>query len=704
MRRTEPPQIARWILEHLTAGDYDEALGGDLLESFRAGKTANWYRRQTLMACLVGWGLACQARLPLVFFALVWSMLAPAWLLLCDYVTNSRVAVNLPNTFGPFWVIPALIGWTILHTAFVWVGALVYSATHSTLGSPLRTEKARRGLLIAPVVLCLVNAVLFFFGNLYYYSIPGLSGQHLAVTAIGRIADIRLLPNLMRIPYVIALVSALWGAVVTSPRTTNKLTVADDFAGPPPSVTRFVVLLVTAGSMNAVLFGFLLCRLPAFHAFSLTSLLIRATATVGFGVLGGVAGTWLYWKSPWSPHREQTPFSFGLFVLVCASAWTWAPAAAFFSEQLSTATAIAAAIGSYLLFAGLRDAAPLFLPNLEVAQSASTPQPSLFADALAAPHFELHGYLIAVTLYAGCAAILHGANHTAAMLLALCVAIFAWKRPALGNDLPDTRNQTVKRFAIRFAAASLAAVLATAWALLDEVSHHSQIVSAGANPATGGKNHLGDTDRDGTTANSNYRGVGYESLILYPVPEKQAIIAPIPSRVSLLAPGTTTPVTIRFTGSYRYVQPPSKHPGPHAHHAYGTPLHADIESSNSIPVIMDAHQKFAAPVQTDRCSTIQVDVANLDNVAGSISLAMLLGNDSAGRTRTLYLGQQPFLSTQPDHFLLKSRPVFETLSFSLPMRANLRKFDEITVVVLSDTQHSFVAPKIAIEAFRLFPR
>jgi hypothetical protein len=692
------------MLEHLTSGDHHEALAGDLVESFRAGRSDGWYWRQTLTACFVSWCLALQARLPLALFALAWSMLAPAWNLVCDHVTNSRAAANLPSIFGGLWIIPALIGWTILHAALVWGGALIYSAVHGTLGPPLRGEKVRRGLLIAPLVLGVVNAVMFFLGGLYYYSIPGLSGQQLAATAMGRITDVRLLPDLLRLPYFIALLSALWGTVVTSPRLRSNLTLADDLAEQPPSAMRFALLLVVAGSMNALLFGFLLCRLPTFHDSNVPSLLIRATASVGFGVLGGVAGTWLYWKSPWSPYREGMPFSLGLFVLVCAPAWAWAPASALYSDQLSAAMAISAMIGSYLLFSGLRDAAPLFLPNFRIAQSVPAHEPSLFADALDSPRFELHGYLIAVALYAGCAAIFRGAHHTAAMLLALCAAIFAWKQPAPANDPPDVRGRTFKRFASRFAVATLTAILATAWALLDEVHRSDRIVSAGANSAFDDKNHPGGTDRESTKANPNHRGVGYESLILYPFPAKQKIVAPSLSHASLLVPGTTTPVTIRFTGSYRYVQPPNKHIGPHAHRAYGTPLDADIESNNSIPVIMDAHQEFAAPIRTDLCRTIQIDITNSDNIAGPISLALLLSDNSSRRTQTLYLGQQPIDSAQVGHFSLKARPVFETLSFSVPRQASLRKFDQITVVVLSDIEHSSVAPKVAIQAFRLFPR
>ena len=37
MRRTDPPPLAIWMLEHSIPGEQDEALTGDLVEGFRAG-------------------------------------------------------------------------------------------------------------------------------------------------------------------------------------------------------------------------------------------------------------------------------------------------------------------------------------------------------------------------------------------------------------------------------------------------------------------------------------------------------------------------------------------------------------------------------------------------------------------------------------------------------------------------------------------
>jgi hypothetical protein len=54
----------------------------------------------------------------------------------------------------------------------------------------------------------------------------------------------------------------------------------------------------------------------------------------------------------------------------------------------------------------------------------------------------------------------------------------------------------------------------------------------------------------------------------------------------------------------------------------------------------------------------------------------------------LYLGQQSIVSTEPSRFSIKSAPVFETLRFSVPASTKIRKFNEITVMLLPDTEHA----------------
>jgi hypothetical protein len=53
MKPTQPPAVAAWLLERLASGERQESLIGDLLEQYRQGRSASWYRRQVLMAILV---------------------------------------------------------------------------------------------------------------------------------------------------------------------------------------------------------------------------------------------------------------------------------------------------------------------------------------------------------------------------------------------------------------------------------------------------------------------------------------------------------------------------------------------------------------------------------------------------------------------------------------------------------------------------
>jgi hypothetical protein len=177
-------------------------------------------------------------------------------------------------------------------------------------------------------------------------------------------------------------------------------------------------------------------------------------------------------------------------------------------------------------------------------------------------------------------------------------------------------------------------------------------------------------------------------------------VPPVLLHRDLLAPGTVHPLVIRFTGPYWFVQPPHSTPGPAAHQAHGTPLAVNIAAINSTPLVMQAHQYLSMPVRTARCREIQVEIENSDDNSGAISMAMLLTDGISPRKPTLYLGQQVIMSSGFD----KQSPHLETLRFSVPENPSVRRFDEISIVLLPDFEHEFVAPKIAIQQFQLFPR
>lgn len=709
MRRREPPPLATWMLRHLTAGDRDEALDGDLFEVFRSGRSDAWYWRQVSVACVVSWYRNLYARGPALVFAFLWSMLSPVWYVTINGIEVSRNFFEAWQILGPLWLPMALIGWAALHAAFLWAGLLVYKLVYVVLGKPIQKGDLRRAFWIATLILPPVYGATFVVANLYWYSLPGLANAKLAATSWGQISDLGTLANFIRCPYFIALLIALWGTVPCTghdlyPSFVESIPAAPEAEsdGTPATdstvVRRFLALMVAAGLVNSMIATYLICRMPDSHSVDLGSLFANASMFVVIGACGGAAGSWFYWKSPSSPFRERSPIPFPLFALTCVAGWMWVPAMMLFAEQVSPATAFVAMIGAFLLAIGLRNATYfVFAP-------AQPKMPrwgagDLFAESLYRSPFELHGYLIALGLFAAGAALVTQSNYTAAALLAMSAFGFAWKNTVPRRDAAG-REVQVKQAVKRVASVAVPAILLTMWALLDGVAHREAAPQAAASTSNTRTAKYVPPD---ATAQISGTG-GYESIVLWPYPEKKEIVPPLAVDNSMLAPGTKRPLVIRFNGPYWFLQPPSKRPGSEAHVAQGTPVNVDIESTNAVALVMDAHQRLSRSVPLTRCREIEVDVEDRDNRAGLVSLAVLLSDEESSSKRTLYLGQQPIVSTEPDHFSIKRMPVFESLHFAVPAIAPIRRFNEITVMFLPDIEHTFVAPKIAIQQFELFPR
>ena len=119
---------------------------------------------------------------------------------------------------GPLMLLLWLAAWTVLHAAFLWAGLLVFRLAHTALKKPLRAAVMRRAFWLAAIVLPPVTFLVFVLAALYQYSVPGLAHAKLANTSWGQIADLRIYADLIRVPYFVALLVALWGAIPQSAR------------------------------------------------------------------------------------------------------------------------------------------------------------------------------------------------------------------------------------------------------------------------------------------------------------------------------------------------------------------------------------------------------------------------------------------------------------------------------------------------------
>ncbi len=475
----------------------------------------------------------------------------------------------------------------------------------------------------------------------------------------------------------------------------------------PTSLRKFLGYVVLAGLGNAFIAAFLLFRLPADHAPSLHSLLIRSVIYVSGAVLAGAAGSRFYWNRFSVPFRTDPPLSFPQFAIVNAAAWVWVPAVVLLSRADSPGAAILSALGAAFLANGLRRIVVL---ETRPHHQQSIPHPSdgneMFAATLRTPLREVHGYAIALCVYAAGYLLMKHFYLTAGGSLAAAAFLFEWKltlEPQFEqSELPGELAR--RRAAGRFYEIALAAILVTLYVMLHGIGHRNDQEAERAALAADGKG--ADTAANHQHPGSVYvAGVsGYQSIILWPLPDKPKIEAPVLASISPFASRTAKPLVIKFDGPYWYFQPPGQKPGPQALEAHGNPLTANIEANNFLPLKMEAVQNLGAPIRLARCREVQVTVENRDNVRGSIAVGVALTDASAPGKPSVSLGEQTILSSEPDQFAVKLAPVNEVLRFAVPDSAALRRFNQITVDYYSGPEHWQLGARVAIDQFELIPR
>ncbi|HEY3706619.1 MAG TPA: hypothetical protein VGL22_16270 [Terracidiphilus sp.] len=696
MSRIDPPPLATWMLEHCIPGQKNDALAGDLLEEFQCGRSNGWYWRQALAACVVGWVRYLGNRTSLIVFALLWSLLAPAWAAMIDRVQNHTAPWPLE-----------VAEWVGLNLAFVWLGMLLFACLHRQLAHHASARKLALAFALAAAIFLPAYVATFVLANFFLW--PGL-GPHLrGVSPLREIADFRLWADALRLPYFITFLSSMWSVTplmaavpvaAVEWNSTGASPLTDTDSEPvytdPYKIKRMLAFMVAAGLLNALIAAYLLCRLPEAHHPTVESVFFRAIAYVALAAVAGVVGTYLYWHNPASPFRAAPPLAFPLFAIVCTAGWVWVPAMVLFSEQLSALSAAVAVIAAFLLAGEMRRILLLTLPPEQPPVPLLSHRP-MFAETLYEAPAEPEGYLLAVCVYAAGWAIADGANMTAAALLASGTCLFRMKTvfaPSRGVRKPSE----YRRAALRLGFLILPAVLVTFWALLDGVAHRNRSEAFGT--AQGAAKLPGSSAQTKKQdAPSTHIGSGFESIVLWPYPPKKEIVAPL-QPAELLAPGTTQPLVIRFTGEYWYLQPPDLRPTQQAHRANGTPLDLHIASANSFPLMMQAHQYLRSQVRIARCREIRVQVESREPVPGAVVLAVWLKDSSGTSERALYLGQQPITEVGS----LTASPAQQTLVFAIPPSAKMRIFNEIALEMLPDTDHQRVGPRVAIRQFELVPR
>jgi hypothetical protein len=157
------------------------------------------------------------------------------------------------------------------------------------------------------------------------------------------------------------------------------------------------------------------------------------------------------------------------------------------------------------------------------------------------------------------------------------------------------------------------------------------------------------------------------------------------------------PFHIPFGGEYWMYRTPSLRPPPGSHFRRSTPTAQIYQTTDGVPLEMEARQHLDQAIEMRCCSEIQIEIRNAEPDSADLALQLMLGN----RERRLWqdLGQKAVLSRPKSSHL----PVAEALSFPM-LPDKLRDFDEFRVVFQRGPKIANKSVKVAIERFALVPR
>ena len=473
------------------------------------------------------------------------------------------------------------------------------------------------------------------------------------------------------------------------------ITVAGEIAAPPSARPAII-----AGLFGALDAAFFFCRAPRppVPFASGRELILRAMWYVLAAALAGAACSLFFWKRT----QAGSSRSLTLVVLAAAAASVWVPAAVLLFRQDSMWMVPVTAVASATLAACWRP----ILPRSIAADAPEPDRSELFAETLQPIPRDWSAFWITLCIYASGFELNDGDIVTASGMLAVCGFAIAWQLAFVADDSTPARTLR-KCAALRLLLVTLPALLVTFLAL-----NAWNPTPAGASSGNIGNDSGGDSSKQNPKKTSGSMGLclsGYQSIILWPVAEKARIVAPLPHGTVPNFDRIAKPLVFRFDGSYWYFQPPHAAPGPEAQIARGTPLAANVRSTNFNPLVMEAHQKLGAPIRLSCCGALQVEVADCDNLPGNISLGVTLVNSASvhkGSTSNsdLFLGLQTVASTAPSLLAESCSPRTQSFRFPIPSQAPMRKFDEIKVMFFPDPSRSFIGARIAIEEFKLIPR
>lgn len=396
----------------------------------------------------------------------------------------------------------------------------------------------------------------------------------------------------------------------------------------------------------------------------------------------------------------------------------WIPAWVLFIETSSLLMLAAGAIcllslGYFMKLCDV-EAAPT-----EVAEKRREPGTPFMFEGATLPRVLLPSLLLVLLLDA---AIALAANYwflTASLALGAFAGVVAW-RAAMRRSAVSVAGAVAGRAGFisegRQAAIGAAAFVFTAMALLP----YLRIGALGGFRLSGPKSVA--KSASGTPETQSASSEGYPGIILLPLTETQKkIVAPVKRElVPHLGVKIAEALEIPFDGQYWYFKWPEKKPRSTARVVRGSSTKTQVSSSDRYPLVMEAHQKLAQPLDLGCCNAMDLVVENADRLEGAIALELWVKKLPDAKAAVAKQRINAVAPEQAPHYLgtmvipsselpVAQRPnasgkvAEETLRFAIPAAMDGTQFDEITVVVRQAPERARMGAKVAVKKFVLEP-
>lgn len=439
-------------------------------------------------------------------------------------------------------------------------------------------------------------------------------------------------------------------------------------------------LAVLTGLNAAIAISYLLCKPPHAHTLSFLVRLITSASYILIVCLAGAVGTRI-------ALPRESRHQFWRLVLWGGRCWVFLPAVMVFLQEKSILATLIASLSACLMAVYLSHTPAVAAYRSSQQGSYNDIDKHIFITQL---HFEPLSWTtvaISVCLYG---AVTSAIAHSSFFLTPLLAVGSFLLISQIITKLSGPRNQATPK--------SRPYTL-LAWALL---SVFVSLTVPGQMHQVHIEDSLGSLLRSERHAPHQAPSAGYRTIVLWPPPKREKIIVTPSFAIDTTAGHRAKPWVIPFDGPYWYFKFADESPGPLARNAHGDPLKVSVRSTDSSPLLMEAHQYLATSVDLACCREIRVVLRN-DLALGASQVGILLTDSHAKSKSYQSLGIKPIASSSPDWTSENAFPIEETVSFSIPRHGTIKEFDQITVVLLPHNRHATAGRKVSVERFIMIP-